>query len=219
MRDDSIEFEFDLLKDRRVGFERDYGAVHFRSGLFFRLSDRLAAIFVFLHEFPAVAMDFRTHMHGKCVHDGNTDAVKTARDFVSFAAEFSSGMEDGHDGLKCRDFGFRMNVGRNAAAVVSDTNAVARKERDFNVVGETAHSLVARVVENLPDEMVKACWASRSDVHSRPAAHRFKPFQHSNVSGSIGAFFCLRFRHMSTLVFYQILRHFARKLSPFPRLY
>jgi len=37
---------------------------------------------------------------------------------------------------------------RNAAAVSTTRTAIARQERDLDVVGETAHGLVAGVVED-----------------------------------------------------------------------
>ena len=91
-----------------------------------------------------------------------------------------------------------MNFYGNAATVVGDADAVARKERDFDIIGEPAHRLVARVVENFPDEVVKAGFIGRADVHAGASANRLEAFEHCNILGSIGAFFSLLFCHMCT---------------------
>ena len=153
------------------------------------------ALAVFLHVDAAVLVDHDLRVDGKSVDDGCADAMEAAGDFVAgiFAAEFAAGMEDGHDHLERGDFCLLVDIDGNAAAVVDDAHAIAGQERDLDVIGEAAHGLVARVVEDLPDQMMQAVRTGRADVHARALADRLEALQDLDRVGAIGVFFGLGF--------------------------
>ena len=101
-------------------------------------------------------MHFRPQMRRERVDHRDAHAVQTARYLVPLAAEFASRMEHGHDRFESGYFCLGMDFYGNAAAVVGDAHAVVRQECYLDVVGEITHRLVARVVEDFPDEVVKA---------------------------------------------------------------
>ena len=131
----------------------------------------------------------------KRVDDRCADAVKAAGNLVAgiLAAEFAAGMEHGHDHFEGGDLRLLVDVDGNAAAVVDHAHAIAGQERDLDVVGESAHGLIARVVENLGDEMMQAVRPRRADIHARTLADRLQAFQDLNRVRAIGVFFGLCF--------------------------
>ena len=81
--------------------------------------------------------------------------METTRNFISSFAEFSSGMKGGHNSFKRGDFCLFVNINRNASAVVRYSYFVFREENDFNIIGKSTHGLVAGVVKNLPNKVMK----------------------------------------------------------------
>ena len=67
---------------------------------FCHLHLRLAA-FVLLCPNKSVARRFNAQLHTECIDNGDTNAVQSARNFVSIAAELSSGMQHGVHDFKC----------------------------------------------------------------------------------------------------------------------
>ena len=84
-----------------------------------------------------------------------------------------------------------MFVHGNTAAVVGNRNAVARKQRDMNMIGVAAHGFVQGVVKNFPDQMMEAVDARRADIHARAFAHRLQTLQYENIGSSIIILFYL----------------------------
>src|SRR3954466_14932282 len=75
-----------------------------------------------------------------------------------------------------------MLVDRNAAPVVGNGDRrPVFVERDANVRGIPVHRLVDAVVENLPDEMMKAGGADAADVHAGTLAYGFESFEDGDV--------------------------------------
>src|SRR3989338_2985726 len=189
----SVPVELSLGEYGGIRLEHDDGPIEFRGADFLRLPDRFATIFVLLDMSAAVAMHLSKYFGRKRVDDGYTDPVQTARDFVPFASEFTPGVEHCHHCLERRDFCFRMDLDGNASAIVGDTYEIVGQKRYLDVVAKSTHRFVARIVEDLPDEMVQTGWTGRADVHSWPPSHRFETFEDGNVRGSVGALFCRLF--------------------------
>ena len=70
-----------------------------------------------LVDFP-VAVHVDNQPFGKRVDDRRAHAVKTAGDFIAPAAEFAARVQNGVNNLQRRLSGLRLNVDRNAAAIV-----------------------------------------------------------------------------------------------------
>ncbi len=117
--------------------------------------------------------------------------MKTSRDFVAriVATEFTSGMKHGHDCLESRNLCLLVNIHRNTSTVVDYTNLLvtffAGQKSNLDIVGKATHGLVAGVVEDLGNEMMKAIRTSGTNVHSRALSHRFKTLQYLDGIGSV----------------------------------
>src|SRR5215471_7163089 len=71
-----------------------------------------------------------------------------------------------------------MNVGRNAAAVVSYRARPIRIERDDNFLGVAGEGLVDRVVDNLIDHVVQAgAVIGIADIHAGALAYSIKALE------------------------------------------
>src|SRR3989304_571739 len=119
-------------------------------------------------------------MFGECVHHRGADAVESARDLVGIVVKLTAGVERGHDGLKRRDLGLRMDADGDAVAVICDAHVAVGEERDLYFSASIRHRLVARVVKGLPDEMVETVGTGRPDVHARTLPHWLKTLKHGN---------------------------------------
>ena len=202
VRRDFIKIKLDAAgKNRRVRNKRDNGAVEFgRAYLFY---SRLALAYgILLRVHGAVAVHLGDQFCRERVDHGDADAVQAAGNLVSLAAKLASRVEYRHHRLERRDFGLFVYLNRDAPAVVRDTHHVARKQSHFYIVAKSAHRLVARVVKNLPHQMVQAVGARCADVHAGAAAHRLQTLQYGNVRRAVGRlfvfFFCLVCSHLNT---------------------
>ncbi|MNN70202.1 hypothetical protein D3C81_1860390 [compost metagenome] len=75
-----------------------------------------------------------------------------------------------------------MLTDRNAAAVIDDRNAVVLMDNHIDLVAIAGQGLVNTVVDYFPHQVVKAAGAGGADIHTGPLAHRFKSFQHLNLT-------------------------------------
>ena len=106
--------------------------------------------------------------------------MKAARDLVAVVVEFPAGMQH-----RQRDFSgrlpARMEIDRDAAAVVDDRDGVVDVDGDVDLVAEPGERLVDRVVDDLVDEMVQPRRAGRADVHGRTLADGFEPLENLDL--------------------------------------
>ena len=135
---------------------------------------RLAQV-VFLPVHLAVAADGQLQVVGQRIDDRHADAVQAAGDLVRAVVEFTAGVQHGHD-----DFGrgaalFRVDIDRNAAAVVRDGDGLIGVDRDDDPIAMTGQRLVDGVVDDLENHVVQAgAVIGVADVHSGAFAHRVK---------------------------------------------
>ena len=94
-------------------------------------------------------------------------------------------MERRHNRFQRRDLCLLVNVHGNPAAVVNDTHTVLRKKRNLNIARKPAHRLIARVVKNLGDEVVKPIRPGRTYVHPRALTHRLQTLKNGNRRGIV----------------------------------
>ena len=80
----------------------------------------------------AVAVDLDVEPYRQRVDDARPDAVQAAGRRVGTATEFAAGMQLGHDDFDAGELGLRLDVDRNAAAVVAhlDRPVVAHHDLD-----------------------------------------------------------------------------------------
>ena len=145
MRDNLLPVPVDaVFEDGDIRLEEHDGARVFGLADHLYFGERLAD-FVLLHVNGTVLVYQHLRVFRKCVHDGCTHTVKTARNLVAriVPTELTAGMKRSHDSLERRDLGLRVNTNRNAASVVCYAYVAAWKECDLNIVCEPAHGLIA----------------------------------------------------------------------------
>ena len=138
-----------------------------------------------LAEDLAIPANLQLQPLGQGVHYRHADAVETARHLVGGVVEFSAGVEDGEHHFGRRyPFG-RMDVGRDAAAVVDHRDRAVHVDADRDVVAVTCQRLVDGVVHDLVDQVVEPLGGGGADVHGRPLPYRRKSLQHLDLVGAV----------------------------------
>ena len=67
-----------------------------------------------------------------------------------------------------------MGVNGDTSAIIYHTYAVIGQKSNLYIIGEAAHGLVARIVEDLRDKMMKAIWTGGANVHAGALAYWLK---------------------------------------------
>jgi hypothetical protein len=130
------------------------------------------------HEAPggAVAVDLGHQLRGEGVDDGGADAVQPARRRVGAGPELAAGVQLGEHHLE-PGTAVALAVDGDAAAVVGHLDRAVAVEHHVDVGGEATGRLVDRVVDDLPHQLMEAVATGAADVHPRPLADRFEPFE------------------------------------------
>ena len=155
-------------------------------------------------EFHLVDVAVLVHLHrqplGKGVDDARAHAVQTAGDLIASAAELTARVQHGIDDLERGAPRLRLNVDRNAAAVIHNGDGVALVDRHFNFRAVARKCLVNGVIHNFVNEVVQAARGRGADVHARALAHRLKPLENLNFRGVVVIVFIHR-RGLQDLIF------------------
>jgi hypothetical protein len=94
-------------------------------------------------------------------------------------------VQPGQDQLDTGYARFRIDIGRDSAAVVVDLHRAVGMERDFDVRRVTGDTLVSGVVQDLVNEVTHATAVGRPDVHAGPLADGVEPLKMSKVVGPV----------------------------------
>src|SRR5690606_21238936 len=81
----------------------------------------------------AATLDLDLEPLGQRVHHAHADAVQAARHLVAALVELAARVQHGHGQLDTRQLLGRMEVHRNAAAVVDDGDRVVGMDRDIDL--------------------------------------------------------------------------------------
>ena len=133
----------------------------------------------------AVSVDLDDQLCRQGVDDRDTDAVQAARHLVAAPAELAATVQLGEGDLHAGQLLLRVDVRRDAPAVIDDPAAAVGQQGDVDAGAEPGHSLVDRVVNDLPDQMMKPVGTGRPDVHPGPLADRLQALQHGHVAGGV----------------------------------
>ncbi len=183
-RRQDIEGELRLAEDFRIGLEGGLRAGLCRfSGLLHRPGRVAAAIRLPPH--CAIAHHFDRALDRKRVDHRNAHTVQAAGDFVRLVIKLAARMQYGHDHFQRRLLLRRMHVHRNAASVVDYLNRAVGLKRHLDVIAESGHRLVNRVVDHLVNEMMQPARTDIADVHRRTATNRLKTFEDGDVFGGV----------------------------------
>ena len=175
-----------VLENLAVGQEGDGRAARAVPRLALRERVLRIALGVVLAKDETVATDFDVQLLGQRVDDGNADAMETAGDLVAAAAELAAGMELGEHNLDGRHALVGHHRDGDAAAVVGAGHRPVGVQGDRDLGAVPGERLVDGVVEHLPDEVVEATRARRSDVHAWTPSNRFETLENGDVVGAVG---------------------------------
>ncbi len=110
--------------------------------------DRLAALeFHVMHFAAARDLDLEPFAHR--VDALRADAVRAAGKFVAALAVFAAGMQRRQHQFDAGNLVLRMDVHRNAAAVVADGNRAVHVDRHFDLVAMAGEMFVHGIVQHL----------------------------------------------------------------------
>ena len=105
--------------------------------------------------------------------------MQAARHLVGVLVELSAGMELRHDDFGGRDAFAFVDLGRDAAPVVLDSDRAVGVQVTVISSQIAGERLVDRVVHDLVDHVVQArAVVGVADIHARPLAHRIEALQH-----------------------------------------
>ena len=113
------------------------------------------------------------------------DAVQAAGRGVGAAAELAAGVQLGHDDLDAGQAGLRLDVDRDAAAVVAHLDRAVGVQDHVDAVAVAAQRLVDGVVDDLPQAVHEAAGVGRPDVHARALADRLEALEDRQVPGGV----------------------------------
>ena len=167
------------VEDRRIRQERDQ-----RAGvlLVLQIADdrqllrRHAAL-----ERHVVDLPVARHLHlepvRKRVHALRAHAVQTAGILVGALAELAARVQVRQHQLDRRDLELRMDIHRNAAAVVPDGAGAIDMDRHIDPDAMPRQMLVDRVVQHLEDAVMQTPLIGRPDIHARALPNTGKPLE------------------------------------------
>ncbi len=138
---------------------------------------------VFLLVFLPAAVNRQPQVVAECIHHRHAHAVQAAGDLVGVRVELAAGVQHGHHHFGGGTALFRMNVHRDAAAVIADTDRAIVENGDHNGVAITGQRLIDRVVNDFKHHVMQAsAIIGVADVHAGALAHRFQTFQYLDVA-------------------------------------
>ena len=174
-----------FLEDFRVRLEAHVGTRAVRRAAVLELANGFAAFKPLKPDF-AVLIDFDFKPLGKRVHDGSADAVQATGNFISAAAEFAARVQDGEHHGHGRDADLVVNADGDTAAVVRHADDTVGQNLYVNLVAVTGEGFVDGIVYDFIDEVMKSARTCRADVHTRPFAYRFQPFENLYFTFIVG---------------------------------
>lgn len=74
-----------------------------------------------------------------------------------------------------------MDIGRDSSSVILYGETPVVSDDHCDVLAESRHRLVDRIVHDFPDEVVQPSFIGRPDVHSRSFAYRLKSFEYLDI--------------------------------------
>ena len=169
-----VVVELNVREDLGRGLEADRGAAFDGVAHDCERCGRLAQM-IFLAMHVAVARDREQQIIRQRVDDRDAHPVQTARDLVRGVIELTARVQHGHDHFGSGPALLRMDINRNAAAIVRHRDRLVCMDRDDDAIAVARQRLVNRVIDHLENHVVQAgTIIGITDVHSRPFPHCVK---------------------------------------------
>ena len=122
----------------------------------------------------AATTHFGTHFLGKGVYNTHPNPVQAAGHLVAATAEFTAGVEYGHNHFEGWFFHFRVQIHRNPTAFVTHGDGVVRFDGHLDFLTIACKGFVNGVIDDFVDKMVQTGAVGGPDVHPRTHTNRFK---------------------------------------------
>ena len=149
-----------------------------------RLDDEAVGKDDLVHTAAALDLDFQPS--GQRIGHRNTDAVQAAGEAVGVArlllVELAAGVQLAEDQFDGRLAFFRVNLDRDAAAVVRHLDQAVGLDAHRNLLGETGQCLVGGVVDDFLHDVGRA---GRPGVHPGAFLDGFEVFQDTDRGGGV----------------------------------
>ena len=182
-----VEAVVDCSEDRPIGHEADRGAVRF-GGVALALDGlERHTLHVLLDVQTTVLAHLDAHPFAEGVDHAGADAVQTRGDLVTAAAELAAGVQHGHHHFQGRLLQLRLEVDRDATAIVRDRDRAVGVDNHLDPIAVTGQRLVDGIVDELVDHVVQAVYVGVADVHARPATNSFEALEDLDVGARVGA--------------------------------
>ena len=152
----------------------------------------LAALVLLLMDL-AILIDGDHQMLGERIDDRRADAVQTAGDLVSAAAEFAARMQNRQADLDRRTAQLGMQADREAASIIRHRAGAILMQRDDDLRAITGQGLVDSIIDYLIDQVMQAALIGGADIHARTLANSLQALEHLNLVLVIGLGDLLRF--------------------------
>ncbi len=121
--------------------------------------------------------------------------MQPAGHLVGVVIELAAGVQRGEDHLERALAGLGMVVDRDSAAVIGHRHRLAVSVKRHDDPGRMAvHHLVDGVVDDLPEQVVKARLVDAADIHARPAPNGLQALEHRDRFCRVGSSRHGRFR-------------------------
>ena len=134
----------------------------------------------------ATALDLDFQAGGQRIGHRNADAMQAAREAVGVArfllVELAAGVQLAEDQFDGRLAFFRVNLDRDAAAVVRHLDQAVGLDAHRNLLGETGQCLVGGVVDDFLHDVGRA---GRPGVHPGAFLDGFEVFQDTDRGGGV----------------------------------
>ena len=125
----------------------------------------------------------------KRVDNRRTHAMQASAGLIGGMIELSSGMQRGeHQPLRAHTL--LVHPHRDAPPVVRHRCGTVLFQDYRDLAAKTSQMLVHGVVHDFVDQMIQPSGGNAADIHSRPHAHGFQPFQYGNAGSIICSIDC-----------------------------
>src|SRR5690606_25797808 len=127
----------------------------------------------------AFAADRQFQAGRKGVHYRHPYTVQSAGYLVGIVIEFSAGVQHRHDDFRSGPAFFRMNVDRNATAIVGNPDRFISVNDDPNFGTVAGQRFIDGVVDHLEHHMVQTCAiVGIADIHAGALAYGVQAFEY-----------------------------------------
>lgn len=134
------------------------------------------------------AMEFTVALYryfkqrGKCVHDGNANAVQATGEVVVTLRKLTAGVESGQDQFDARQPFLFMEIDWHTAAIVFNTQRTIGVKHHVNTAGVSGEGFIHTVIDHFLGQVVRTTGVG---VHSRALTHRVQAAQYFNGIGVV----------------------------------